>query len=310
MKKILFILVFLLTAGVSFGQTLEELKEAKKAKEDSVSAIQGRVDALQEQIDEYPGWKVGAFGTVGGSLSQFNNWYAQGVPNNSAGRIGITVNPFAKLDREKYFWYNTAQINLGWVKFDDKDDPNDEEGFRQSNDVFNLQSLYGYSLTEKLFASALLEYRTTLLSNFNDPGYLDLGVGITWKPIPQLTVVVHPLNYNFVFSSGDSVFDSSFGAKLLATYERKIGGLDYKSNFSMFQSYKSSNLSNWTWTNVFAYKVWKNIGLGFEFGLRDNKQEALNFAINNTPEGETLPTFDTVDNKLQTYWLLGLSYDF
>lgn len=310
MKKNLFILVFLLTAGVSFGQTMEELKEAKKAKEDSVSAIQGRVDALQELIDEYPGWKVGAFGTVGGSLSQFNNWYAQGVPNNSAGRIGITVNPFAKLDREKYFWYNTAQINLGWVKFDDKDDPNDEEGFRQSNDVFNLQSLFGYSLTEKLFASTLLEYRTTLLSNFNDPGYLDLGVGITWKPISQLTVVVHPLNYNFVFSSGDSVFDSSFGAKLLATYERKIGGLDYKSNFSMFQSYKSSNLSNWTWTNVFSYKVWKNIGLGFEFGLRDNKQEALNFAINNTPEGETLPTFDTVDNKLQTYWLLGLSYDF
>jgi hypothetical protein len=77
----------------------------------------------------------------------------------------------------------------------------------------------------------------------------------------------------------------------------------------MFQSYKSSNLSNWTWTNVFSYKVWKNIGLGFEFGLRDNKQEALNFAINNAGEGE-LPTFDTVDNKLQTYWLLGLSYDF
>ena len=310
MKRILFTLVLVLTGTLAFGQTLEELKEAKKIKEDSLSAIQGRVDALQDQIDEYPGWKVGAFGTVGGSLSQFNNWYAQGVPNNSAGRIGITINPYAKLDRDKYFWYNTAQINLGWVKFDDKDDPLDDDSFRESNDVFNIQSLFGYSLTEKLFASTLLEYRSTILSNFNDPGYLDIGVGITWKPIPQLTVVVHPLNYNFVFSSGDSVFDSSFGAKFLATYERKIGGLDYKSNFSMFQSYKSSDLSNWTWTNVFSYKVWKSIGLGFEFGLRDNKQEALNFAINNTPEGETLPTFDTVDNKLQTYWLLGLSYDF
>ncbi|MDX1332654.1 MAG: DUF3078 domain-containing protein [Robiginitalea sp.] len=312
MKKILFTLVFLGAGALTFGQTLEELKEAKKIKEDSVSAIQGRVDALQEQIDEYPGWKVGAFGTIGGSLSQFNNWYAQGFPNNSAGRIGITVNPYAKLDREKYFWYNTAQINLGWVKFDDKDDPDDDDGFRQSNDVFNLQSLFGYSLTEKLFASTLLEYRTTVLSNFNDPGYLDLGVGITWKPIPQLTVVVHPLNYNFVFSSGDSVFDSSFGAKLLATYERKIGGLDYKSNFSAFQSYKSSNLSNWTWTNVFSYKVWKGIGLGFEFGLRDNKQEALNFALANFDDttGDPTPTFDNIDNKLQTYWLLGLSYDF
>lgn len=312
MKKILLVMVFLLTGTIGFGQTLEELKEAKKQKEDSVSAIEGRISTLKAQIDEYPGWKVGAFGTIGGSLSQFNNWYAQGFPNNSAGRIGITINPYAKLDREKYFWYNTAQVNLGWVKFDDKDDPTDDDGFKESNDVFNLQSLYGYSLSEKLFASALLEYRSTILNNFNDPGYLDLGVGITWKPISQLTVVVHPLNYNFVFSKGDSVFDSSFGAKVLATYERKIGGLDYKSNFSAFQSYKSSNLSNWTWTNVFSYKVWKNIGLGFEFGLRDNKQEALNFALSNFDDtsGDPDPTFDNIDNKLQTYWLLGLSYDF
>ncbi len=310
MKKSFLTLVLLLSGALSFGQSLEDLKQLKKQKEDSVSAIQGRIDALQDKIDEYPGWKVGAFGTVGGSLSAFNNWYAQGIPNNSAGKIGITINPFAKLDREKYFWYTNAQINLQWVKFDDKDDPTDDDSFRQANDVFNLSSLFGYNITPKLAASTLLEYRTTLLSNFNDPGYLDLGVGITWRPISQLTVVVHPLNYNFVFSSDGDVFESSLGAKLLATYERKIGGLDYKSIFSAFQSYKSSNLSNWTWTNVFAYKVWKNIGVGFEFGLRDNKQEALNFAINNTPEGETLPTFDTVDNKLQTYWLLGLSYDF
>lgn len=312
MKKFLFALVFLLSGTLAFGQSLEELKAAKKQKEDSVSAIEGRISALKSQIDEYPGWKVGAFGTIGGSLSQFNNWYAQGFPNNSAGRIGITINPYAKLDREKYFWYNTAQVNLGWVKFDDKDNPTDDDGFKESNDVFNLQSLYGYGLSEKLFASALLEYRSTILNNFNNPGYLDLGVGITWKPISQLTVVVHPLNYNFVFSKGDSVFDSSFGAKILATYERKIGGLDYKSNFSAFQSYKSSNLSNWTWTNVFSYKVWKNIGLGFEFGLRDNKQEALNFALANFDDtsGDPTPTFDNIDNKLQTYWLLGLSYDF
>lgn len=310
MKKSFFTLLLLLGSTLAYGQSMEDLKEQKKQKEDSVSAIQDRIDALQDQIDEYPGWKVGAFGTVGGSLSEFNNWYAQGIPNNSAGKIGITINPYAKLDREKYFWYTNAQINLQWVKFDDKDDPTDEEDFRQANDVFNLSSLFGYNITSKLAASALLEYRTTLLSNFNDPGYLDLGVGITWRPIPQLTVVVHPLNYNFVFSDDGDAFDSSFGAKLLATYERKIGGLDYKSTFSAFQSYKSSNLSNWTWTNVFSYKVWKNIGVGFEFGLRDNKQEALNFAINNTPEGETPPTFDTVDNKLQTYWLLGLSYDF
>lgn len=308
MKKIVFAL-FLLTAGnVVFGQTVEELRAEKKQKEDSVSAIQGRIDDLNSQIDAFPGWKLGAFGTIGGSISAYNNWYAQGSPNNSSGRIGITVNPYAKLDREKFFWYNNAQINLGWTKFDDKDDPGDEEGFRESNDIFNLTSLYGYNLNRTLAASALMEYRTTILSNFNDPGYLDLGVGVTWRPVTGLVVVLHPLNYNFIFSSSDSIFESSLGAKILATYERDLGGLNWKSVFSTFQSYKSSNLSNWTWTNNFSYKVWKDIGLGFEFGLRDNKQEALNYAVNTLDIPDA--TFDSIDNKLQTYWLFGLSYDF
>lgn len=308
MKHILLFLGLLLTGLVSHGQTIDELKEAKKQKEDSISAIQGRIGDLESQIDAFPGWKFGAFGTIGASLSSFNNWYAQESPNNEAGRIGITINPYAKLDRDKYFWYNNAQLNIGWVKFDDKDDPDDPDGFRQSNDVFNITSLFGYNLTRKLAASTLIEYRSTILSNFNDPGYLDFGVGITWKPIDGLIIVAHPANYNFVFSNDDTIFDSSFGAKLLANYSKTIGRLNLKSQFSAFASYKDSNLSNWTWTNNFGYKVWKDIGVGFEFGLRDNKQEALNYEVNTL--GNAGATFDNIDNNLQTYWLFGLTYDF
>jgi hypothetical protein len=50
------------------------------------------------------------------------------------------------------------------------------------------------------------------------------------------------------------------------------------------------------------------IGVGFDFGLRSNKQEALNYAINTL--GDTGATFDSIDNDLQTYWTLGLSYSF
>jgi len=308
MNKLLGTILFMLAFSFSYGQTLEELKEAKKIKKDSIDAIQGRVDAIQKQIDNFPGWKIGAFGIIGGSLSEFNNWYAQGIPNNSSGKIGITINPYARLDREKYFWYNTGQINLGWIKFDDKDDPNDDEGFRATTDVFNIQSLFGYNLSPKLAASFLMEYRTTLIDNFNDPGYLDLGVGITWKPVNNLVVVVHPLNYNIVFSSTEDVFESSAGAKIVANYGKKFGDLALKSNFSSFLSYKSSNLSNWTWINSLSYKVWKNIGVGLEFGLRDNRQEALNYAREVLEQPDA--TFDTIDNELQTYWLLGLTYDF
>ncbi|AKA35085.1 DUF3078 domain-containing protein [Flagellimonas lutaonensis] len=308
MKNLITFWCALLATTMVLAQTKEELKAQIAPKKDSIAAIQGRVDALQAQIDALPGWRVGAFGTIGGSISNFNNWYAQGFPNNSSGNIGFTVNAYANLKQEKFFWRNSLNTNLSWVKLDDEDDPNDEDGFREATDVFNLTSLYGRNISEKWAVSGLMEYRTTILSNFNDPGYLDLGVGMTWTPIDDLVVVIHPLNYNFVFAEDDTIFNSSAGAKIVADYTRKIGAINFKSNLSMFQSYEDGDLSNWTWINSFSYTLWKAIGVGFDFGLRNNKQEALNYEINTL--GNTGATFDNIDNDLQTYWTLGLSYLF
>ena len=307
-QRILISLVFMLSISFGFSQTKEELEALKATKTDSIAAIQGRVKAIQAQIDAIPGWRVGAFGTIGGSLSNFNNWYAQGVPNNASGNIGFTFSGHANLVQKKIFWRNSLNTNLNWVKLDNKDIDTDDDSFSPTTDVFNISSLYGRNITKTLAASGLLEYRTSLLDNFNDPGYLDFGIGATWTPIENLIVVIHPLNYNFVFSSGETVFESSLGAKIVADYTRQIGAVNFKTNLSMFQSYKSSDYSNWTWTNSFGYTLWKMIGVGFDFGLRSNKQEALNYSINTL--GNTAETFDTIDNKLQTYYTIGLSYKF
>jgi len=310
MKRILCTAILSLAILSASAQTEAEIKAEMAPKKDSIAAIQSRVNALQAQLDAMGGWKIGAFGTIGGSLSQFNNWFAQGIPNNASGNIGFTVNAFANLQEEKFFWRNSGNLNLAWVKLDDKDDPDDDDSFREATDVFTINSLYGWKLNEKFAISAMGEYRTTILSNFNDPGYLDLGVGATWTPIPDLVVVIHPLNYNFVFSSGDDIFESSLGAKIMADYTRQIGAVNFKSNLSMFQSYESGDLSNWTWTNSFGYTLWKMIGVGFEFGLRNNKQETLNYVVNQAPTPDPTATFDSIDNELQTYWTLGLNYKF
>ena len=297
-------MVMMFGIASTYAQTADELKAQQAPKKDSIAKLQGEVNALQAKIDALPGWKKGAFGTIGANLSGFDNWYSKGQANSSAGNIGFTVNAFANLKQEKFFWRNSANVNLSWVKFDDKDNPDDISDFQEATDVFSITSLYGQKLNEKWAVSTLGEYRTTILSNFNDPGYLDLGVGMTWTPITDLIVVIHPLNYNFVFSKGESVFESSLGAKIVADYTRKIGDINFKTNFSTFQSYKSSNYSNWTWTNSFGYTIWKKIGVGFELGLRDNKQEAVNFA------NDAAINFDNVDNKLQSYWMFGLNYAF
>lgn len=311
-KKLVFVLALFVGVNSINAQTKEELKAQKAEKQAEADKFQAEANAIQAQIDALPGWRKGAFGTIGGSISNFNNWYSQGTPNNSSGNIGATLNAFANLKEDKFFWNNALNLNLAWVKLDNKDIETDDDSFNPTTDVFNLTSLYGRRLSSKWAVSALGEYRTTFLDNFNDPGYLDLGVGATWTPIDNLFVVIHPANYNFVFADNDAVFDSSFGAKIVADYTRQIGAVSFKSNFSTFQSYKSSNLSNWTWTNGFSYKLWKMIGVGFDFGLRSNKQEALNFAINNAADQAAADAlnFDNVDNDLQSFWTLGVSYSF
>lgn len=306
--KRLILIIFLIVSSFSLtaqqSEELEQLKRDLASKKDSINRLQKKANAIQSKIDALPGWKKSAFGTVGANFSGFNNWYARPDPNANASNIGITINAIANLLEEDYFWRNTANINLGWVKYDP--DGSGDEGYENANDVFTVTSLFGKKLNEKWALSALGAYRTTIIDNLNNPGFLDIGAGFTWTPKSNLVVTLNPGNYNFIFSKDDTNFESSIGAKIVASYNAKYNKLSVNSNFSTFQSYKSSDLSNWTFTNSLGYTLWKGIGIGFELSLRNNKQEALNFARTS----DTTQTLDSVDNELQTFYVLGLSYAF
>lgn len=309
-KKIL--LSMLAAIAFSFAiqaQTIEELTAAKAAKEKELGTLEaqlaelaGKVGALKsevadltEKVTPYPRWDVGALGNVGLNLSSFNNWFPKGTPNTSAVNIGLSANAFANLQQKKYFWRNNTNLALAWLKFDDKDKDDDNDDFQVAADAFNIVSLFGFKLSEKFAISTLGEYRTSVLDEkFNNPGYLDIGAGATWTPVTDLVVVLHPLNYNFIFAEEGSDYTSSLGCKVVADYKRQLTkGIAWKSNLSGFFSYEGSDLHNWTWINGFTTAV-KGIGIGLDLGLRSNKQEAL-------AAGKT-------DNPLQVYYLIGLSY--
>jgi len=301
-------LCFLFSLSLS-AQDLDSLQKAKEAKAAQLSTLQtelktltgqvntlkGEVASLTDQLTPYPRWKTGLGGNLGLNISNFNNWFPKGQSSTSAINIGFSTTGFANAEYEKAFWRNRASLTLGWLKFDDKNNSEDEDGFQVSADAFNLTSLYGLKITPKLAASVLGEYRTSILDGkINDPGYLDLGTGFTWTPQANLVVVINPLNYNFVFSSEESGFESSLGAKILADYAAKLANnLNWKSNLSAFVSYEGSERSNWTWVNTFSTAV-KGVGVGLDVGLRNNQQEA-------TAAGRD-------DNPLQVYWIFGLSY--
>lgn len=291
------------------AQTIEELKAQKASKEAELAPLQaqlaeltGKVDALKsdvasltEKVTPYPRWDVGALGNLGLNLSGFDNWFSKDKPDTRAAQIGVSVNAFANLQQKKYFWRNGSNLTLGWLKFDDTSDNTDNNDFQVAADAFNISSLFGYKLSEKFAVSSLGEYRTSVLDGkFNNPGYLDIGAGATWTPVNDLVVVLHPLNYNFVFSDSEFDYQSSLGCKVVADYKRQITkGIAWKSNLSGFFSYEGSDLHNWTWINGFT-TAYKGIGIGLDLGLRSNKQEAL--------------AADKSDNPLQTYYLIGLSY--
>lgn len=308
MKRSILLFVTLISLSVfSFGQTEEELNALKAEKAAKVAELEGQLGTLageiagiDAQLLKFPRWETGAFGVLGLGLNGFNDWLSRAQPNITSTNIGIGINAFANNFTEKAFWRNSGNINMGWISVDDKDIDTDSDTLQSTSDAINISSLYGYKLNDKLALSALGEYRSTIVSNFNNPGYLDFGIGATWTPIANLVVVIHPLNYNFVFSNQAFDFESSLGAKIVADYTSKLGGkVDWKTNFSTFQSYKSSDLSNWTWVNSFAFNVAKGLGVGAELGLRSNQQEA-------NAAKEAGRTID--GNPLQTYYVIGLTY--
>lgn len=298
--------LLLLTSAFVFGQemTLEELKAKKQAVQDKITPLKAQLDpltaeikAIDAQIATLPGWYTGLSGIIGANFIGRNNWFAAGENRNARSTtISMSMNSFANLIQKKYFWRNSAALSLGWQKLRVDEEAPDPD-FTPIADVFNLSSLFGYNITSKLAASALGEYRTSIIENFNNPGYLDLGVGVTYTPLKNMVFVLHPLNYNFIFAKDGNEFTPSLGCKIVGDYNTKITkGIHWRSNLSGFFSYKSQDpaLHNGTWTNWISFNVWKGIGIGLEHGLRFSPQEK-----------ELL----NVVSNFQNYYVIGLTYN-
>lgn len=320
MLKKLFTLCLILLVGNVFAQgDAESMKAEIAMKEGQIKTLMGEVDALKASLPPTYGWNFSAAGTLGLSFQQFNQWLGAENSNTFASNAGFAGGGSANLLKEKYFWRNNGNLTIGFTKLDLDTEDTRTTDYEKTADAINVSSLFGYKLTEKWAASALAEYRSTFLSNFNDPGYLDIGVGVTWTPINELVVVIHPLNYNIVMASEGFEYESSLGAKIVANYAKELpGGLSWKSNLSAFLSYSDpSNLSNWTWINGFNVNILNGLGVGFELGLRGNRQEGFNNFLASEEGIQTRidnPTFGINDlnndnNPIQSYWLLGFTYN-
>ena len=307
MKKIILFTCMMLSVGIVFAQeemTIEELK-AKKAEVQArfdaasgeASTAKAELDALEKELSIRAGWVTGITGLVGFNVAGSDQWIANPNPTSSSTALNIGLTGFANREQAKYFWNNKLIVNKAWQKVD-VNGTNESALFDNGTvDILNLASLGGYKLSDQLALSGLIDFNSSI-GNFLQPGTLDAGVGATWLPTNNLTVVVHPLNYRVTWSSFEDVASQgALGAKIRADYQNEflVGGrkIAWSSTLTSFLPYgdtvttidatdefgeltgmtREAGLFEWTWLNTFSFQVWKGIGVGVNFGLRNAEYE-------------------------------------
>ncbi len=211
-----FLSVALIAMSVSTYAAFAGEKDIDPAQQmcvDVVSAIdQASIDTTAAQAKpKY--WTNGILTKVGFSQVSLTNWAEGGTPTISLNGL---IDANANYAKDKMIWENRLKISYGFIqKFDKGMDP--RQNFTKSDDRIVLDSKWGWMLVDKLYFSALLNFRTQLTptntwtenpddlswtktpqSSFLAPGYLSLGLGIDYKPWSFLSVNFAPLTGNMV----------------------------------------------------------------------------------------------------------------
>lgn len=281
--------------------------------------------SAQETTDADTLWKFS--GTTSLSLSQLSltNWAAGGENSISGNAL---INLSANYETDKTSWENKLILGFGLIK--QGNDPT-----RKSDDQINLSSKLGLKAYEKWLYTAMLGFNTQFakgydnpgeddrmkISNFMSPGYLNLSLGMDFKPSDAFSLYLSPLASKFTFvldedlsASGSYGLDpgqktrAELGAYIKMTYNKEIlknvtleTKIDFFSNYFTNAQYIDVN-----WDLLLTFKI--NDYLSASLLTMLIYDYDIKFGEDTTGDGE----YDTFSEKVQFKELfgLGLSYTF
>lgn len=181
------------------------------------------------QNDSIKKWRTSTLMGMNGTQSSFVNWNAGG--QNNIALMGY-INAFANYTSKPFKWSNEFSIALGGLKYLGKNSPN---RLQKTDDKLEMSSMFGYRLKEHYYISLSSTFRTQFLDGFPDintlnknstfmaPGYLNVALGLDYKPTENLTVFLSPLSSKFTFVLDDSLSNAgAFGVEP-ATYNATTG---------------------------------------------------------------------------------------
>ena len=150
--------------------------------------------AAQEEAPKAE-WLKGITTTIGFSQLSLMQWAAGGVGQLS---LNTYADMYANYTKGKVIWNNELQAGYGFIHSFDKD------YLLKSDDRLIFDSKWGYKAAEKLYFSAVYNFRTqfaegwdakheTIISDFFAPAYTSLGLGIDYTPKKNIAINFAPL---------------------------------------------------------------------------------------------------------------------
>ena len=171
---------------------------------------QDREDVLIAIRDYHSPWRKGASVMV--QMTQnfvTKNWYQGG--NTSFAMLGIAQG-YINYQSDKFTWQNTGEWRGGFstISGDTCHKVNTTE------DYFRLYTKAGYEIYKEMHTILSAEYMMNLLPTYGENSYnlktafaspirLNLAVGLDFRPVQGLSVVINPLAYKMVYV-GDTVY--------------------------------------------------------------------------------------------------------
>lgn len=165
---------------------------------DSVGIKPPKMDTIKPRY-----WSVLGKQSVMINQAAFSNWVGGGA-NNVGWLAALDYN--LTYEKDKDLWENIILLNYG---------QNDTKGIgvRKTQDVINLSTNYGRKVSKSWYLSVGAGFQSQFalgyedgnnpaakkLSNFMAPGYLNVGMGITYRPNDNINVTLRPTNARWTF---------------------------------------------------------------------------------------------------------------
>ena len=147
------------------------------------------------------------------SQTSFTNW-SEGGENSMAGNVYF--NGSLNYKEGKNAWDNSLSANYGM-------NYTDATQWRKNIDNLNFSSKFGRQITEHLYYAALFDFKTQMgngyaytdstkevISKFLTPGYLNLSVGIDYKPNDHISLYYSPVAGKMTLTN-DTLYSVRYG---------------------------------------------------------------------------------------------------